>query len=367
MQRFLVAGDNEDAARVHECLRSHYARRGCSVLYCATPGELIRQMQPDPPDGVFLHFQLSELTVYEIYQQVRNLREGRNVPILVIETEMLGGGASPNEPLVLLKMPLTVAELVRRISTVLRLDVTTTDPSVLCEPTFMQVEEEGPDPAIEAEERRRDLLRQHRIQLREDIQPEDEFYLIPEEVRRRWFYNSDLVQGIFDRIEDSAWYQARRRKQTGLDQPAPADELPDVEMEEDEDKPGIPVFAGPGTAAARRPADARPPRKGCLLQAAALLAALLLALGVSGFLAARLFRATTYCPDCEILAERVVWNIHRTACKGCDGPVGFARRCAECGETFAFVPALEVKTRFGAATAPPCTQCGSLKTAPPER
>ncbi|MDX9979991.1 MAG: hypothetical protein RBU25_08060, partial [Lentisphaeria bacterium] len=119
MQRILVAGDNEDATRVHECLRTHYTRRGCSVVYCATPGELIRHLQPTPPEAVFLHFQFSELTVYEIYQQLRSLREGRNLPIFVIETEMLGGSSAPGEALVLLKMPLTVSELVRRFSLIL--------------------------------------------------------------------------------------------------------------------------------------------------------------------------------------------------------------------------------------------------------
>lgn len=364
MQRFLVAGDNDDASRVHDCLRSNYTRRGCSVVYCATPEELIRQLKAGPPDGIFLHFQYAELTVYEIYQQIRSLKEGRTLPILVIETEMLGGTSSAVETLILLKMPLTVSELLRRASAVLHLEVTTTDPSVLCEPTFMRLEEEeGPDPAREAEMRRRQLLRQHSIQIRSEVQSSTAHqYLIPEQVRRRWFYNSDFVQGIFDRIEDSAWYQARcRRKYGGQAQPAEEPEPEEEASSTETSESGVPVV----TPAAPQRDRSRAARKRGKSHAGQILVALLvlLVIGVGLlFFASRLLRSDTYCPQCGTYDEQVVWDIHRATCSSCGGYVGFACKCEECGHEFAFIPGLDVKTRFGASMAPPCPECGSSKT-----
>ncbi len=377
MQRILVAGDNEDATRVHECLRTHYTRRGCSVAYCPTPGELIRLLQPTPPDAVFLHFQFSELTVYEIYQQLRSLREGRNLPIFVIETEMLGGSNAPGEALVLLKMPLTVSELVRRFSLILHQDVATTDPSVLCEPTFMQFEDEAPDAAAqaeaEAEERRRELLRQHSIQLRDEVPAQGNVYLIPEKVRRRLFYNSDFVQGILDRIEDSDWYQNRCRRKYGV-QAAPPEAPPEEAAAEAEAAPekapapgekAVPVFAatprapGPGGITPRK---TRQGGKSPVLAILLTLAFLALGLAALAFLGAQLLRANTYCEACDKQAGQVVLNIHGATCPSCAGPVGFACKCEECDHTFAFVPGRDVKTRFGASKAPPCPECGSPKT-----
>ncbi len=363
MQRFLVAGDNDDAARVHDCLRSNYTRRGCSVVYCATPEELIRQLRAGPPDAIFLHFQYAELTVYEIYQQIRSLKEGRILPILVIETEMLGGTGSAVETLILLKMPLTVSELLRRASAVLHLDVSTTDPSVLCEPTFMHMEDdEGPDPAREAEMRRRQLLRQHSIQIRSEVQSTAAHqYLIPEQVRRRWFYNSDFVQGVFDRIEDSAWYQARcRRKYGGGVQPVEEPE-PAAEPVAEAGESGVPV-AAPATPQRER---SRAARKGGKSYAGKILVALLVLLVVGAgllFLASRVLLSDTYCPQCGTYGEQVVWDIHRATCGSCGGHVGFACKCAECKHEFAFIPGLDVKTRFGATMAPPCPECGSPRT-----
>jgi hypothetical protein len=271
-------------------------------------------------------------------------------------------------------MPLTVSELVRRFSLILHQDVATTDPSVLCEPTFMQFEEEAPDAAArsEAEERRRELLRQHSIQLRDEVPAQGNFYLIPEKVRRRLFYNSDFVQGILDRIEDSDWYQNRCRRKYGV-QAAP-EAPPEEETAEAEATPGktpapgekaVPVFAAapraPG-AGGIRPRKTRQSGKSPVV--AILLTLVLLVLGVAAlvFLGAQLLRANTYCPACDKQAEQVVWNIHGATCPDCAGPVGFACKCEECGHVFAFTPGRDVKTRFGASLAPPCPECGSPKT-----
>jgi len=322
---------------------------------------MMRQLQASPTDAIFLHFQFAELTVYEIYQQVRATREGRSLPILVIETEMLGGTSSAVETLVLLKMPLTVSELIRRCSIVLHQDVATTAPSVLCEPTFMQFEDEGPDPAQQAEERRRQLLRQHSIQLRDEVRPTGHLYLVPEQVRRRWFYNSDFVQGLFDRIEDSAWYQARcRRKYGDSGQPiaAPAAE----EAAPESDGAAVLISGQPAVRQRDRSPEARRQRKARSGRIAVILLVLLIAFAVAFFLGRRLLLTDTYCPQCGTYTEQVVWNIHRATCSSCEGHVGFACKCEECGHEFAFIPGLDVKTRFGATLAPPCPECGSSKT-----
>jgi CheY-like chemotaxis protein len=359
MQRLLVAGDNDEAARVHECLRSHYTRRGCSVIYCPAPSELMRQLKKSPPDAIFMHFQFAELTVYEIYQQIRSIKEGRLIPIMVLETEMLGGTSSAVETLVLLKMPLTVSHLIRHASNLLKQDVTTTEADVLCEPTFMQFEEEV-DPEQEAQERRRQRLREHSIQLRDDLTPQQQFYLIPEQVRRRWFYNSDFVQGIFDRIEDSAWYQRRCRRKYGNMAPPPPPEPEDAyegdEAPEEETPKPAPTPRRDTSPEAKRQRKARSGR-------IAIVVLLVLLATVSVLFAARhLLLANTICPQCAHQEEQVVWDIHHATCSECGGHVGFACKCEECGHEFAFIPGLDTRTRFGASMAPPCPECGSPKT-----
>ena len=73
-------------------------------------------------------------------------------------------------------------------------------------------------------------------------------------------------------------------------------------------------------------------------------------------------RSDTFCTQCAHHAEQVVYDIHRAECEECGGQVGFSCECQECDYEFGFVPGLDVKTRFGASSAPPCPECGSGKT-----
>ncbi|MBT3287082.1 MAG: hypothetical protein HN904_18675 [Victivallales bacterium] len=360
MQRLLVAGDNDDANRIHDCLREYYTRRGCSVLFCPAPGELMRNLRKSPPDVIFMHFQFAELTVYEIYQQIRALPEGRTLPIMVLETEMLGGTTSAVETLVLLKMPLTVSYLIRRCSAVLHQDVATRDATVLCEPTFMALDEDEQDAAEQAtEERRRQLLREHSIRLREDEEGREHFHLISEQVRRRWFYHSDFVQGLFDRIEDSAWYQRHCNRKYGyITSPTPAEESDVVEESESTEGPQS-WEPAPRRVVSAEERQRRKVRSGRL--ALAFLLAILVLCGAIMFGRAVL-RSDTFCTQCAHHAEQVVYDIHRAECEECGGQVGFSCECQECDYEFGFVPGLDVKTRFGASSAPPCPECGSGKT-----
>jgi hypothetical protein len=229
---------------------------------------------------------------------------------------------------------------------------------VLCEPTFMQFEEEV-DPEQEAQDRRRQRLREHSIQLRDDVKPQEQFYLIPEQVRRRWFYNSEFVQGIFDRIEDTAWYQRRCRRRYGsMAPPAP-------EPEEIHDEEGIAEEAAPRPAPVPRrdlSPEAKRLRKARSGRIAIAMLLVMIAIGGVFFASRALLLTNTFCPQCGNQEELVVWDIHRATCSECGGHVGFACKCEECGHEYAFVPGLDTRTRFGARMAPPCPECGSPKT-----
>jgi hypothetical protein len=235
--------------------------------------------------------------------------------------------------------------------------VASLDSTVLIEPPFADSDELDAE-AETAELRRRQRLREHSIQLRDDVKTQEQFYLIPEHVRRRWFYNSDFVQGLFDRVEDSAWYQKhRRRKHGGVAFVEP------VHVEEEQQEAPVEETAAPKPAPQRdRSPEAKRRRKARSGRMAIALLLGLLGVVACLFLLRQSLRADTLCPQCGHHQEQVVWNIHSAVCEECSGNVGFACKCEECKHQFAFIPGLDTRTRFGAQMAPPCPECGSAKT-----
>ena len=368
MPRILVGGDNETMLHLHDRMREHLSPSGCSVVYCATPGEIVSRLRDGAAHLLLLFFESAPLATIDTCRLIRKVPGGEKLPILVWGEDVDAWDMKNVHAL-----PTNAAQeiVVRQAAALLGLDdvVRAFDE----EQGAAQEETAEENPAETIHETR---LRSLNIRTRTDMPALPTTHMISDSFRQKWFYESNTVQGFLDWIEDLPLFQRicdwRYGKLAGG---KPENTGSESSAAESASVGGVTVTS---IATATQVDSRNVVRKTGKMRGLIILAVIvvLCILGVYGMQylektepvpAAVPQGALTHivCVSCGFEQTRQVRNINRVCCPKCRARMGFAYQCGKCGKVFVHeANNRRVKTLKDVSLPPACPNCMSKKTRP---
>jgi hypothetical protein len=344
MPQILVGGDNQDAYLICDALETMSASRGQTVVFCATPHEVLSTVGRGGALVVVLNFEKAGLTNFELACRIRESGEGHSVSLLLPEIDALGDVAGtlgkqvgifsfPVKPGAVAALACKLMDAApRKASPPAGLPApagpTATKPPAPAAASPRQPQVARPDSAVPVP-----------APARSATPPPEE---PPSRTRR---------------VRHRTWREVHSpRREPMIDETSRGPDAGD-----DASESGVRRLTLPAVK----------PRFRKLAIALGLLA-----LAAFAFYGLRALRAdpdegvvvpagdtvSLMCVACNAREERAVTNIHELRCRQCGDMLGFAFHCDDCKKDFAFDPPEKVKTLAGLKAKPECSHCKSWNT-----